>query len=930
MKIKDLKEFPPIKNDKLKMSLEFYMPSKTKFKQSALVHSMHLIFKMQGFPKLICSGLLLSSCVSAAWAQDDNLKQADSQITSPLASQAEALASRDAITPKNPITPVEATITETPEQDSLAALEQQEQSSHPIDEFKPIQLDPNLEDLPVIPVNETMANEIFRVAEEAKNAAQSDQVNGNHQPLAVINDASQTELTQITQAPVNVDQLMQSIQTDSKIVVEANESGKTLADLNATTVQPEEKPGFFKRIMNRFKPDNLVGAEKIPRIRADVVGAPPELAKNIEAKLSSFTQESFEEFNLALPQLRTLTNQAAQAVGYYDAEFSFEKVSDSRVRVKVKPNEPVKIKTQNIEFTGAGENAPQFQVIRLIPEQDEGDIFNHAQYEATKSKISNAASDNGFFDAFWRLHDVKISQPEKVADINLKYETGERYKLKKVEYRMSDPTKPLPLNQKILDSLAPWQEGSDYAFWRVNNLANNLTNSRYFNYTLVDTVKPETLQPPLELPPDLQALVDQEKIEQSQLLSSQQKADLARQKIVSSKEVTQNIVDESQFTGNQLDEKRELARTDSHLHDDEEDERQKLEKQVRIEKKIPVIVTLNADKLNSLETGIGYGTDTGARLRSQYRRAIVNQYGHSFDANFEVSQIRQSIDGRYSIPYTHPLNDYINLVGGYEREERDDIGPNINLLVESAVVGGERVIKKPLGNWQHIYGMRYRLDRLTKKGEVDVADLPDAFKATGTNSEQQSLLLSYEASKTNTNMRLNPTKGFKQTYKVEFGSESLLSDANMAILGAGWRFIYSLGENDDHQFVGRADASYIFTDDFNQVPYNLRFFTGGDQSIRGFDYKSLSPEENGYKLGGQALAVGSLEYNYQFKEGWRAAIFSDVGNAYDKQFSNPTEYSVGVGIRWKSPIGSIRLDVASGISNDNNPIRLHFFIGPQL
>ena len=76
MKIKDLKEFPPIKNDKLKMSLEFYMPSKTKFKQSALVHSMHLIFKMQGFPKLICSGLLLSSCVSAAWAQDDNLKQA--------------------------------------------------------------------------------------------------------------------------------------------------------------------------------------------------------------------------------------------------------------------------------------------------------------------------------------------------------------------------------------------------------------------------------------------------------------------------------------------------------------------------------------------------------------------------------------------------------------------------------------------------------------------------------------------------------------------------------------------------------------------------------------------------------------------------------------------------------------------------------------
>ena len=87
-----------------------------------------------------------------------------------------------------------------------------------------------------------------------------------------------------------------------------------------------------------------------------------------------------------------------------------------------------------------------------------------------------------------------------------------------------------------------------------------------------------------------------------------------------------------------------------------------------------MIVTLNADKLNSLETGIGYGTDTGARLRSQYRRSIVNKYGHSFDANLEVSEIRQSIDGRYSIPYKHPLNDYFNIVGGYERETRDDIG----------------------------------------------------------------------------------------------------------------------------------------------------------------------------------------------------------------------------------------------------------------
>ncbi|MCH7388374.1 BamA/TamA family outer membrane protein [Acinetobacter modestus] len=908
------------------------MSSKANFKQLTLVHSMHLIFKMQSFPKLICSTFLITSCISAACAQEQltdtsNNKTVDQQSLNQVKSDQ---STEDTSTVLSSST--NQSLANQAEQDSLLALKQQEQSNNQINELKPIQLDDNLENLPVIPVDQTMANEIFREAESAKNEAQAYRESTSKNPPTVVNDISQPELIEITKAPVDINRLMQDIQTDSKIVVEANETGRTLPEFQTQSDQPKEKVGFFRKIWNRFHPDNLMGAEKIPRITADVTGAPPALAANIKAKLSSFTQESFEDFNVALPQLRVLTNQAAQAVGYYNATYKFERVSDNKVKVIVTPNEPVRIKEQNIEFSGAGENLPQFQVLRLIPEQDKGDIFNHGKYETTKTKIVNAASDNGFFDSYWRLHDVKISQPEKVAEINLKYETGERYKLKQVEYRMSDPTKPLPLTQKVLDSLAPWKEGDDYAFWRVNALANNLTNTRYFNYTLVDTIKPDPVQSTLELAPDLQALVDQQKIQQSQLLNSQQKAELARQKVTSAQEVTQDVVDETQFSGGQPPQAYALARSMplSHEHDDDEEERQKLEEQTRIEKKIPVVVTLNADRLNSLETGIGYGTDTGARVRSQYRRAIVNKYGHAFDANIEVSQIRQSIDGRYSIPYKHPLNDYFNVVGGYEREERNDIGPDINLLVESAVLGGERVIKNPLGDWQHIIGLRYRLDRLTKKGDIDINELPDAFKVSGIDSEQESLLFGYELSKTNSNSRLNPTKGFKQTYKLELGTESLLSNANMAILTGGWRFIYSLGENENHQFVGRADTSYIFTDDFNKVPYNLRFFTGGDQSLRGFDYKSLSPEENGFKIGGQALGVGSLEYNYQFKDGWRAAIFSDFGNAYDKQFSNPTEYSIGVGIRWKSPIGPIRLDVASGISNDNNPIRLHFFIGSQL
>ncbi|EZJ07654.1 surface antigen family protein, partial [Acinetobacter baumannii 24975_10] len=791
------------------------MPSKIKFKQSTLSHSMHLILKMQSIPKLICSSLLLSLCVPPCYAQSSAetvTPEANQTVTDSLVQQTNTNNPSDV-----PITDVATLVTQAQQQqDSLAILQQQEQFPNQIEEFKPITLD-NLEDLPVMPVDQNMANEIYRVAEEAKNEAQNFQNGTQKQPEMVVNDASQAELHEINQAPVNIDQLMHEIQSDSKIVVEANETGKTLPELTAAVEEPPEEKGFFRRIFNKIRPPRVIPMEQIPRITAEVTGAPDDLAKNIKGKLSTFTQESFEDFNAALPQLRSLSNQAAQAVGYYNAEFRFEKLSASRVRVNVTPNEPVRINEQNIEFTGAGAKQPQFQVIRLVPDQDVGDIFNHGLYETTKSRIVDAASDNGYFDAYWRLHDVKVSQPENKADINLKYETGERYKLGKVEFRMSDPSKPLPLNMNILESMAPWKEGDDYAFWRVNVLANNLTNSRYFNYTLVDSIKPDPIEKPLELPPDLQALVDQQNvdIDESKLLPlEQQQLAKARQLASSSKEVTQNVVDEKQFAGTESVKAAPASlKAATVQHEEQESEQDRLQAQAREEKRIPVIVTLNADKLNSLETGIGYGTDTGARLRSQYRRSIVNKYGHSFDANLELSQIRQSIDGRYSIPYKHPLNDYFNIVGGYERETRDDIGPDVSLLTESAVLGGERVIKKPLGNWQHTIGVRYRLDRLTQKGNVDISELPDAFKTAA--SEQEALLFSYETSKTSSNTRLNPTKAFKQTYKLELGSESLLSDANMAIATAGWRFIYSLGENDDHQFVGRSDFSYIFTDEFD-------------------------------------------------------------------------------------------------------------------
>ncbi|MFC2995213.1 autotransporter assembly complex family protein [Acinetobacter sichuanensis] len=908
------------------------MLAKIKFKKSMLAHCMYGIFNTNDLNKLLCASIFLSVCAaqSSYALETENVESRSQTLAGNTQKQLENAAEQQGLG-KEKIDQIDERIKEINQDkvavDSVEMLQQQEQNPATLNDFKPIEFE-QLEELPENNVDSALVNEIFKVAEEAKVEAQNFRNGVAQAPEITVNDATQQEISEITTAPTDVkdvNELIRSIRADNKIVVEANEYGRTLSDMSVEDQEPKKEANIFKRILYSIRPAKFDTA-KVERISAEVEGAPTILANNIKAKLSSFTTEAFSDFNAAVPQLRTLSNQAAQAVGYYNAKFKFQEMSENKVKVIVEANDPVLIEEQNIEFSGAGKNLAQLQVIRVLPEQDVGDILNHGAYEATKTRIVDAATNNGFFDSYWRLHDVKVKQPQNKADINLRYETGERYKLGEVEFRMSDPTKPLPIDLKVLQSMAPWKAGADYTAWRVNSLANNLTNSRYFNYTLVDAVKPDPIEKPLELPPDLQALVDQEKISEAAF------ADQTESKKIhhSATEVTQNVVDENQFAGANSAEMNPNARMMQEQQEVKQSETELLQEKAREEKIIPVIVTLNADRLNSLEAGIGYGTDTGVRLRGQYRRAIVNHLGHSFDANMELSQIRQSFDGRYNIPYKHPLNDYISLVGGYEREERDSIGNDMSLVIESAVAGADRIIKGSRKDWQHVFGVRYRLDRVTQSGLVDLENIPDAFLIPGANQEQESLLLGYETSKTTSDNRLNPTQGFKQSYKVQVGSSSLLTDTDMAIVNATWKGLYSLGENNDHQFVAGLETGYIFAKDFAKVPYNLRFFAGGDQSLRGFDYKSLSPEEYGYKVGGQALAIGSLEYNYQFKEGWRAAVFSDVGNAFNDKFSNDPEYSVGVGIRWKSPIGPIRLDVASGISDPDKPIRLHFFIGSQL
>jgi translocation and assembly module TamA len=229
------------------------------------------------------------------------------------------------------------------------------------------------------------------------------------------------------------------------------------------------------------------------------------------------------------------------------------------------------------------------------------------------------------------------------------------------------------------------------------------------------------------------------------------------------------------------------------------------------------------------------------------------------------------------------------------------------------VLGVQRQIKHESG-WQRTWSLRW---------------LRDTTEPPDTAEQKTDLLLpGFSLDRTRTRGGTDPYWGDRLYYQMEVGSRDVLSDANLVSLRGGFRVLRTLG--DRHLYILRGDAGTILTDDFDNVPQAIRFFAGGDQSIRGYDYKSISPrDKNGVPVGARNLLTGSIEYNYTFIPRWRAALFVDGGSAFDT-FTDPFYVGTGVGVRWVSPVGPIRLDVASAISESGHPLRLHFSMGPNL
>jgi translocation and assembly module TamA len=321
---------------------------------------------------------------------------------------------------------------------------------------------------------------------------------------------------------------------------------------------------------------------------------------------------------------------------------------------------------------------------------------------------------------------------------------------------------------------------------------------------------------------------------------------------------------------------------------------------------LPMQVHLSPQTKNLLETGIGYSTDVGIRGKINWKKPWLNSYGHSLKTSLSISNPEQTVTAAYKIPLENVLSDYYIVQYGMKNiDDRDTNSLESNLAFERHWVLDS--------GWHRTLFTRLLYEEFTQ-GQQD--------------GSSWLVLPGITLSKTRSRGGMMPMWGDRKSITFEGTDPALSSDARLVRVQAQTTWIRSIGQN--HRGLFGADAGAIYTDEFESLPPSIRFFAGGDNSLRGYGYEEVSPKDSdGFLTGGQYMVTSSLEYQYRVVGNWWLATFIDYGDAWTSVPQWKT--GVGAGIRWGSPVGPVSLDFAWGLDEDpGEEFHIHFSLGPEI
>ncbi|MBA2727289.1 MAG: outer membrane protein assembly factor [Parachlamydiaceae bacterium] len=309
------------------------------------------------------------------------------------------------------------------------------------------------------------------------------------------------------------------------------------------------------------------------------------------------------------------------------------------------------------------------------------------------------------------------------------------------------------------------------------------------------------------------------------------------------------------------------------------------------ETSLPMELQLIEAKHRTIAAGVSYTTQRGPGLLMEWEHRNVMGLGRRVNIQGNLWKDTQEVKVSYVLPDFGQLDQNLIWQAALEHEHLDGYEEKSLSLIGLI----DRKISCQL---KISYGLGFKSMEITgsdNDGSFNLLSVPLQLRWSTANS------------------LLDPTEGHSINCKI--APTLALTSPHFAYFPTTLTGMSYHPLTSDHRvvFAAKATVGSIFGASEKKIPASERFYAGGENSLRGYRYQTVSPLRHDKPKGGQSLMTLSLEGRFRLSEKIGLVGFYDVGNVYESsipQFNHKQLQSVGVGLRYHTPIGPIRLDVA--------------------
>ncbi|MCF8085261.1 MAG: outer membrane protein assembly factor BamA [Desulfohalobiaceae bacterium] len=716
------------------------------------------------------------------------------------------------------------------------------------------------------------------------------------------------DLARRISSAVSPEQRIASVEVAGNERVDAEAVLQRIGTNEGDTYDPEQidrdiqklyESGFFRNISVRVR--DTVSGKKIvydvqerPIIRDIVIKGAKSLDKgDILEAMSSKSGQIINPETIA-KDLETV-RELYRKDGYYNVtvDYSRQQVETGRVKLIIQINEGEKRYIQSIRIQGAEKLDPDDLKDQLALSErgffswfTGGGVLKERMLNRDAAALEAYYANRGFMD-------VKVGQPEvdpveNGLRITFLVREGPRYRVGKISFQGDLIVSQEELLQKVtIDEMAQQEAYFDRSVLR-DDLKKLEDVYQKHGYAFA------------EAKPQLDKDSQEQVIDVTYVLNKKRRVYINRVKITGNTKTRDNVIRRNlAISGGDLFDSEKISRSKERL------ERLDYFKSVEIdtipaeEKDLMDLQVQVQDKsTGSFSVGAGYSSVNKLFFTGQVqeRNLLGRGYTLSFKGSFS------STHTQYQLGFWNPRVYDTSLGLGFDaynsEREYDDY--------DLKRTGGKAKFAYSIGDYSRLYWNykleQYEVDSIDDSASEDIKDLGGVHWASA---------VSVSAVRDTTNRRLFPTRGSKNTLSLEYSGGVLGGNDNYIKPGYELSMYHPL--LGDLVFGWHGKYAQLFENTSKEAPDFERFYLGGINTVRGYDYQDIhSTDENGDEIGGYKQFYTNTEISYPlFKDmGMYILGFFDAGNVWNKgeAIDGSLYKSVGGGIRWNSPMGPLRLE----------------------